>query len=109
MPQDVRVLPDGKSMSVADHGGLDMGHVSADGRYRWPGGRYEDTVYRFSTDTGALDKIKAGRELHGRAVWPQAGRSALPLPLRPLNRFFLSFRPCIMRVPGVSPAVRPTL
>ena len=37
-----------------------MGNVSADGKYLWLSGRYDDVVYRFDTDTGAVDKIKVG-------------------------------------------------
>jgi hypothetical protein len=31
-------------------------------------------VYRFNTDSGAVDKIAVGREPHGLTVWPQPGR-----------------------------------
>ena len=55
-------------------GSPDMGNVSADGKYLWLSGRYDDVVYRFDTATGAVDKVKVGREPHGLAVWPQPGR-----------------------------------
>lgn len=58
-------------------GSPDMGNVSADGRHLWLSGRYDDTVYRFDTTTGAVDKIKVGREPHGLTVWPQPGRYSL--------------------------------
>jgi hypothetical protein len=40
-------------------------------------GRYDDTVYRIDTQSGAVDKIKVGREPHGLTVWPQPGRYSL--------------------------------
>ena len=55
-------------------GSPDMGNVSADGKWLWLSGRYDDVVYRFDTGTGAVDKVKVGREPHGLAVWPQPGR-----------------------------------
>ena len=54
-----------------------MGNVSADGNYLWLSGRYDDVVYRIDTRSGAVDKIKAGREPHGLTVWPQPGRYSL--------------------------------
>ena len=88
----IRGLPGGKgSVSVIDFatrtvtknwpvpggGSPDMGNISADGKYLWLGGRYDHEVYRFSTETGAVDKIKVGREPHGLTVWPQPGRYSL--------------------------------
>ncbi len=58
-------------------GSPDMGNVSADGRHLWLSGRYDDMVYRFDTTSGAVDKIKVGREPHGLTVWPQPGRYSL--------------------------------
>jgi YVTN family beta-propeller protein len=58
-------------------GSPDMGNVSADGRHLWLSGRYDDVVYRIDTTTGAVDKIKVGREPHGLTVWPQPGRYSL--------------------------------
>jgi YVTN family beta-propeller protein len=55
-------------------GSPDMGNVSADGKYLWLSGRFDDVVYRFDTGSGAVDKIKVGREPHGLTVWPQPGR-----------------------------------
>ena len=63
-----------KNWSIPGGGSPDMGNVSADGKFLWLGGRYDDTAYRFNTDTGAVDKIKVGREPHGLTVWPQPGR-----------------------------------
>ncbi|MES2785543.1 MAG: YncE family protein [Pseudomonadota bacterium] len=58
-------------------GSPDMGNVSADGKWLWLSGRYDNVVYRFDTATGAVDKIKVGREPHGLTVWPQPGRYSL--------------------------------
>jgi YVTN family beta-propeller protein len=58
-------------------GSPDMGNVSADGRYLWLSGRFDDVVYRIDTTSGAVDKIKVGREPHGLTVWPQPGRYSL--------------------------------
>ncbi|HTN50485.1 MAG TPA: YncE family protein, partial [Burkholderiaceae bacterium] len=58
-------------------GSPDMGNVSADGKYLWLSGRYDNVVYRFNTETGAVDKIPVGREPHGLTVWPQPGRYSL--------------------------------
>jgi YVTN family beta-propeller protein len=89
---EVRGKPNGKgSVSVIDFatrkvvatwpiaggGSPDMGNVSADGKYLWLSGRYDDVVYRFDTRNGAVDKIKVGREPHGLTVWPQPGRYSL--------------------------------
>ena len=88
----IRGTPGGKgSVSVIDFatravirtwpipggGSPDMGNVSADGRYLWLSGRYDDVVYRIDTTSGAVDKIKVGREPHGLTVWPQPGRYSL--------------------------------
>ncbi len=62
---------------IAGGGSPDMGNVSADGKYLWLSGRYDDMVYRFDTRNGAVDKIKVGREPHGLTVWPQPGRYSL--------------------------------
>ena len=58
-------------------GSPDMGNVSADGRYLWLSGRYDDEVYRFDTSDGSVVRVKAGREPHGLTVWPQPGRYSL--------------------------------
>lgn len=58
-------------------GSPDMGNVSADGKYLWLSGRFDDVAYRIDTNSGAVDKIKVGREPHGLAVWPQPGRYSL--------------------------------
>jgi YVTN family beta-propeller protein len=55
-------------------GSPDMGNVSADGHHLWLSGRYDNVVYRIDTASGAVDKIKVGREPHGLTVWPQPGR-----------------------------------
>ena len=62
---------------IPDGGSPDMGNVSADGKYLWLSGRFDDEVYRIDTASGEVDKIKVGREPHGLAVWPQPGRYSL--------------------------------
>ncbi len=62
---------------VPGGGSPDMGNVSADGKHLWLSGRYDDVVYRFDTGSGAVDKVKVGREPHGLTVWPQPGRYSL--------------------------------
>lgn len=66
-----------KNWTIPGGGSPDMGNVSGDGKYLWLGGRYDNVAYRFNTDTGAVDKIKVGREPHGLTVWPQPGRFSL--------------------------------
>jgi YVTN family beta-propeller protein len=66
-----------KTWPIPGGGSPDMGNVSADGKYLWLSGRYDDVVYRFDTGTGNVDKIKVGREPHGLTVWPQPGRYSL--------------------------------
>ena len=63
--------------SIPGGGSPDMGNVSADGQHLWLSGRYDDMVYRIDTGSGAVDKIKVGREPHGLTVWPQPGRYSL--------------------------------
>ena len=63
-----------KNWPVPGGGSPDMGNISADGKHLWLSGRYDNTVYRFNTDSGAVDKIAVGREPHGLTVWPQPGR-----------------------------------
>lgn len=58
-------------------GSPDMGNVSADGRQLWLSGRYDDAVYVFDTENGAVRQIKVGAEPHGLTVWPQPGRYSL--------------------------------
>lgn len=66
-----------KNWPIPGGGSPDMGNVSADGKYLWLSGRYDDVVYRFDTDTGSVDKVKVGRQPHGLTVWPQPGRYSL--------------------------------
>ena len=58
-------------------GSPDMGNVSADGRWLWLSGRFDDVVYRFDTSTGKVAEVKVGPEPHGLTVWPQPGRYSL--------------------------------
>ncbi len=66
-----------KTWPIPGGGSPDMGNVSADGKYLWLSGRYDDMVYRINTQSGGVDKIKVGREPHGLTVWPQPGRYSL--------------------------------
>ena len=66
-----------KNWPIPGGGSPDMGNVSADGKWLWLSGRYDHEVYRFNTESGAVDKIKVGREPHGLTVWPQPGRYSL--------------------------------
>ncbi|MEO7242156.1 MAG: YncE family protein [Variovorax sp.] len=59
---------------VPGGGSPDMGNVSADGKWLWLSGRYDDEIYRFDTTSGEVRKIKVGTEPHGLTVWPQPGR-----------------------------------
>lgn len=58
-------------------GSPDMGNVSADGRWLWLSGRYDDVVYRIDTTNGAVTQIPVGQEPHGLTVWPLPGRYSL--------------------------------
>ena len=62
---------------IPDGGSPDMGNVSADGRELWLSGRYDNVVYVFDTQSGAVQKIPVGKEPHGLTVWPQPGRYSL--------------------------------
>jgi YVTN family beta-propeller protein len=66
-----------KTWTIPGGGSPDMGNVSANGKHLWLSGRYDDVVYRFDTDTGAVEQVKVGREPHGLTVWPQPGRYSL--------------------------------
>ena len=63
--------------AIPGGGSPDMGNVSADGRYLWLSGRYDNEIYRFDTTDGSVLRVKAGREPHGLTVWPQPGRYSL--------------------------------
>ena len=62
---------------VPGGGSPDMGNVSADGKWLWLSGRYDNVVYAFDTTTGAAKVIAVGTEPHGLTVWPQPGRYSL--------------------------------
>lgn len=62
---------------VPGGGSPDMGNVSADGKWLWLSGRFDDVVYRFDTATGSVAKVRVGAEPHGLTVWPQPGRYSL--------------------------------
>jgi YVTN family beta-propeller protein len=58
-------------------GSPDMGNVSADGKWLWLSGRYDNVVYAVETATGTVKIIPVGQEPHGLTVWPQPGRYSL--------------------------------
>lgn len=62
---------------IPDGGSPDMGNLTADGKYLWLGGRFDDVVYRVDTASGAVASVKVGAEPHGLTVWPQPGRYSL--------------------------------
>jgi sugar lactone lactonase YvrE len=62
---------------VPGGGSPDMGNVSADGKWLWLSGRFDDAVYRIDTSSGEMAIIKVGMEPHGLTVWPQPGRYSL--------------------------------
>lgn len=66
-----------QNWTIPGGGSPDMGNVSADGKYLWLSGRFDNVVYRFDTATGTVDRVKVGREPHGLTVWPQPGRYSL--------------------------------
>ena len=63
-----------KTWPIPGGGSPDMGNVSADGKYLWLSGRFDDVVYRVDTASGNVDFIPVGKQPHGLAVWPQPGR-----------------------------------
>lgn len=63
--------------AIPGGGSPDMGNVSADGKYLWLSGRFDDVVYRIDTANGDVKQIKVGQEPHGLTVWPQPGRVSL--------------------------------
>jgi YVTN family beta-propeller protein len=58
-------------------GSPDMGNISADGKWLWLAGRFDDVVYRIDTTDGTVRKINVGGEPHGLTLWPQPGRYSL--------------------------------
>ena len=58
-------------------GSPDMGNVSADGRFLWLAGRFDNVVYAIDTTTGKVRTIPVGAEPHGLTVWPLPGRYSL--------------------------------
>ena len=65
------------SWPIPGGGSPDMGNVSADGKYLWLSGRFDNVVYVIDTTTGAMKIIPVGKEPHGLTVWPQPGRYSL--------------------------------
>jgi DNA-binding beta-propeller fold protein YncE len=66
-----------RTWPIPGGGSPDMGNVSADGKYLWLSGRFDNVVYRIDTRTGAIRTIAVGREPHGLAIWPLPGRYSL--------------------------------
>jgi len=66
-----------KTWPIPGGGSPDMGNVSADGHELWLSGRFDDEVYVFDTQSGAVQKIAVGKEPHGLTVWPQPGHYSL--------------------------------
>lgn len=59
-------------------GSPDMGNISADGKFFWVSGRYDNEVYVFNIEKGKfVTRIKVGKEPHGLTIWPQPGRYSL--------------------------------
>ena len=63
-----------KTWPIPGGGSPDMGNVSADGKFLWLSGRFDDVVYAIDTATGDTKKIPVGAEPHGLTVWPQPGQ-----------------------------------
>ncbi len=64
--------------AIPGGGSPDMGGVSADGSMLWLSGRYNATVYGFSTADGrVVARIPVPNRPHGLSVWPQPGRFSL--------------------------------
>ena len=65
--------------TVPNGGSPDMGNLNPDGSQLWLSGRYDDEVYVFDTNTGALlHRIPTGQKApHGLVWWPQPGRYSL--------------------------------
>ncbi len=74
---DFNTLTVVQNWPVPGGGSPDMGNVSADGRQLWLSGRFDDVVYVFDTQSGAVTTIPVDKEPHGLTVWPQPGRYSL--------------------------------
>jgi DNA-binding beta-propeller fold protein YncE len=66
-----------RTWPIPGGGSPDMGNVSADGRYLWMSGRFDNVIYRIDTKSGAVRSIAVGHEPHGLAIWPLPGRYSL--------------------------------
>lgn len=66
-----------RTWPIPGGGSPDMGNISADGRYLWVSGRFDDVAYRIDTKTGQVVQIPVGKEPHGLTIWPQPGRYSL--------------------------------
>ncbi|MES2152185.1 MAG: YncE family protein [Pseudomonadota bacterium] len=63
--------------TIPGGGSPDMGNVSADGKYLWLAGRFDDVIYRIDAGSGEVKTVRVGQEPHGLTVWPQPGRYSL--------------------------------
>src|SRR4051812_22071368 len=66
-----------RTWPIPGGGSPDMGNVTADGRYLWLSGRFDNVIYRIDTADGTIKTIPVGREPHGLAIWPLPGRYSL--------------------------------
>jgi YVTN family beta-propeller protein len=66
-----------RTWRIPGGGSPDMGNVSADGKYLWMSGRFDNVVYRIDTRTGAVLTVAVGHEPHGLCIWPLPGRYSL--------------------------------
>jgi YVTN family beta-propeller protein len=66
-----------KNWPIPGGGSPDMGNVTADGKWLWISGRFDDVVYAINTDDGSVKIIPVEGEPHGLTVWPQPGRYSL--------------------------------
>jgi DNA-binding beta-propeller fold protein YncE len=66
-----------KVWPIPGGGSPDMGNVSADGKYLWLSGRFDNVVYAIDVKSGNMRIIRVGMEPHGLTVWPQPGRFSL--------------------------------
>ncbi|WAC08752.1 MAG: YncE family protein [Thermodesulfobacteriota bacterium] len=63
---------------VPGGGSPDMGNLNIEGSQLWLGGRYDNEVYCFDTNSGKLiARISVGDHPHGLAYWPLPGRYSL--------------------------------
>jgi YVTN family beta-propeller protein len=69
----------------ASPGSPDMGNVSADGRYLWLSGRYDQRSTASTPPTAAPRAREGSAQPHGLTVWPQRGATAWGTPASALT------------------------